>query len=118
MNTSSLSTPVSDKQQSKQAPADWDWDKFGRTGYTQVLHVHLWYADGTEGEINVTSPHIVWGDNVDTQWVHVRSYIKSLYDRLGIIKYQAHLYINAGGELNKALSYCPFDLILNKPIEE
>ena len=93
-------------------------DHFGRTGKVQVLHVDLYYADGTKGEINVTAPAIVWGEDIELQWYALRTYIKDQYQRLGIVKYRAHCYHSLNGEIEKTFSWFAFDLITNIEIFE
>lgn len=95
-----------------------EWDRFGRTSRTQVLHIDLFYADGTTGIINVTSPGIIWGEDIETQWFHMRTYIKSQCERLGLVGYHAHAHqIDGEGNITKSFSWIPFDLIQNKEVQ-
>lgn len=87
------------------------WDQFGRTGKVQVLHVALQYADGSKGEINLTSPHIIWSEDIETQYLHLKKYIASQYKRLGVVSYQAYIYAQKpDGTLEFCMNWGPADL--------
>ncbi|GAB4032822.1 hypothetical protein [Spirosoma gilvum] len=115
MNKTLTATRLSKREKRKQQTLD--WDSFGRTGYMQVMHIELWYVDGSKGEINITSPHIIWSEDVETQYYYMREYLKSQHDRLGIVRYRGHCYHNINGILKKVFSYAAFDLITNSNVE-
>lgn len=115
MNKTLISTRLSKRGKRKEQATE--WDQFGRTGYMQVMHIELWYVDGTKGEINLTSPHIIWSEDIENQHYFMQEYLKSQCQRLGIVRYRGHCYHNIDGILKKAFSYAPFDLITNRPIE-
>ena len=89
---------------------------FGRTGKRQILHIELWYADGTTDEINVLSPQIVWGHDIEVQWIHMKAYIHQEYERLGVIKYRAHCAEIVDGTIKKVWSWFAFDLVNNQEL--
>ena len=83
----------------------------------QVMHFELWYVDGSKGEINITSPHIIWSEDIENQHFFMQEYLKSQCQRLGIVKYRGHCYHNINGILKKAFSYAAFDLITNSNVD-
>lgn len=83
----------------------------------QILHVTLWYANNTTGEINLTSPHNQCSDDIENQWSFLRSYLKASCQQLGIVKYQANIAVaQEDGSLEIVLSGFPFDLLSGKAI--
>lgn len=111
------SLPLGGEKQKKRPIKGDPYDPYGRTGRAQVLHIELWYADGTKGEINLLSPHIAWGSDIESQWRFMREYLHKEHGALGIIRYHAHCaHVRENGALKISWSWFAFDLILNQEV--
>jgi hypothetical protein len=75
-------TPKPDQRQ-KQAPAG--------PAATQLLHIQLFYEDGRSGEMNVTSPNPCSSEDIETQYVYLKRYLRKMGPLLGIVAYQANI---------------------------
>jgi hypothetical protein len=58
---------------------------------TQLLHIQLFYEDGRLGEMNVTSPNPCSSEDIETQYVYLKRYLRKMGPLLGIVAYQANI---------------------------
>lgn len=57
----------------------------------QILHIELWYADGSVRELNITSPMTSFGEDIERQYIYMRMYLRKTAIDLGIVAYQASI---------------------------
>ncbi|MVM35244.1 hypothetical protein GO755_34805 [Spirosoma sp. HMF4905] len=92
-------------------------DPFGRMEGSQIVHVDLLYADGSKGEINITAPHVVWGDDIEQQAGGIRAYLNKNAERLGIVWHHFHAYYSRpDGSMHNSWSWFPYDCIKKEEI--
>lgn len=57
----------------------------------QILHIKTWYKDGSQREINITSPHVFAGEDLEVQYIYMKMYLRKMGSLLGITAYQGHI---------------------------
>lgn len=57
----------------------------------RILHIQLWYKDGSEGEINIVSPRHDGGDDTEVQYLYMRMYLRKQAPMFDIVAYQASM---------------------------
>ena len=87
-----------------------DFLSFKRTpDKIQILHIDLWYEDGSTGEINITSPHVALGEDLERQYIYMRMYLQKSARDLGVVAYRASVHRMVGDELRTSWSWAKVD---------
>ncbi|WP_461043710.1 hypothetical protein [Spirosoma harenae] len=82
----------------------------------QVLYVTLWYVDGSTDQLIITSPHMVWGEDIERQYLYIRMYLNKSFEDLGIIAYQGSISHLIGDQLQKPVgAFAKIDCSTLKP---
>ncbi|MVM36272.1 hypothetical protein GO755_40060 [Spirosoma sp. HMF4905] len=87
-------------------------EAFPKKEDVEILHIELFYANGSVREMNVTSI----GGNIELQYIHMRRYlVEALVDR-GLVKIHAHYAYSENGNIKNICSWYPFDCLTGREI--
>ncbi|GAA4416760.1 hypothetical protein GCM10023187_48520 [Nibrella viscosa] len=71
----------------------------------QILSVKLYYQDGTEDELNVSSPLITNGEDLERQYSHIKQYLDASAKDLQLLAYHAKMMSYDGTDFRPIGSY-------------
>lgn len=79
-------------------------------GKRQILSVTLFYADGSQDELNVSSPHIRFSEGIERQYIHIRRYLNESAADLGLVGYHAKMLFTDGEEIIQGPQWARVDI--------
>ena len=83
------------------------------------MSITLWYVDGTTDELIFTSPHIMFSEDIERQYIYMKMYLQKSFQDVGIVAFQGSILRIFKGELSEkpAITWAKVDCTQFKPFK-